>query len=72
MSLTPKQQAVLRFLWSFYLEHSYPPTVREIGEAFAIPNPNGVVCHLKALEAKGRIQRVENISRGIKLVVQGG
>src|SRR5438034_7586991 len=28
----------------------FGPTVREIGDGFEIKSPNGVMCHLKALE----------------------
>ena len=45
----------------------YGPTVREIGENFDISSPNGVMCHLKALEKKGLITREPNMSRAIQL-----
>jgi len=48
----------------------YGPTVREIGTAFKIRSPNGVVCHLKALERKGLITRGKNMSRAIELVAE--
>jgi repressor LexA len=41
--------------------------VREIGDHFAISSPNGVMCHLKALEKKGLIHRSPNKSRAIEL-----
>ena len=43
------------------------PTVREIGEQFGIKSPNGVMCHLRALERKGLIRRSPNKSRAIEL-----
>ena len=67
--LTAKQRLVLRFIWDYKIENGWPPTVREIGKHFGINSPNGVVCHLKALEEKGRIVRSENISRGIRLLI---
>jgi len=48
----------------------FGPTVREIGQAFKIRSPNGVVCHLKALERKGLITRGKNMSRAIELVME--
>ncbi|HID77167.1 MAG TPA: transcriptional repressor LexA, partial [Planctomycetaceae bacterium] len=45
----------------------YGPTVREIGRQFGIQSPNGVVCHLKALEKKGLIRREPHMSRAIQL-----
>src|SRR5438132_8921874 len=35
-----------------------PPAIRDICEEFGISSPNGVMCHLKALEKKGYINRV--------------
>lgn len=32
-----------------------PATIRGIGERFDIKSPNGVMCHLKALEKKGYV-----------------
>lgn len=69
MPLTTRQSEILRFLWSYTLEQGWPPTIREIATHFGIRSPNGVVCHLKALEAKGHIKRSDNISRGIRLCV---
>jgi repressor LexA len=48
----------------------YGPTVREIAEHFGIQSPNGVVCHLKALEKKGFIVREPNMSRAIQLAAE--
>ena len=45
----------------------YGPTVREIGSQFGIRSPNGVMCHLKALERKGLITRESHMSRAIQL-----
>jgi repressor LexA len=42
--------------------------VREIGLGFNIKSPNGVMCHLKALEKKGLIIRQEFSARAIQLV----
>lgn len=69
-SLTERQQEVYRFIRDKIRSRGYGPTVREIGEAFAIRSPNGVVCHLKALEKKGLIRREKNRSRAIELVAE--
>jgi repressor LexA len=65
--LTARQQAVYDLIRSLIVDRGYGPTVREIGEAFAIKSPNGVMCHLKALERKGLITRSPNKSRAIEL-----
>lgn len=66
-ALTERQQAVYQFIRDKIRGRGYGPTVREIGENFAIRSPNGVMCHLKALERKGLIVREPNMSRAIQL-----
>ncbi|MEN0109282.1 MAG: transcriptional repressor LexA [Planctomycetota bacterium] len=66
-SLTPRQREVLDFIRAKIEGRGYGPTVREIGEEFQIASPNGVMCHLKALEKKGLITREPNRSRAIQL-----
>lgn len=46
----------------------YGPTIREIAAAMGIRSPNGVVCHLAALERKGLIRRRPNAVRGIEVL----
>lgn len=68
--LTPRQKEVYDFLRDKILNRGYGPTVREIGDHFGIRSPNGVVCHLKALEKKGMISREANRSRAIRLTAE--
>jgi repressor LexA len=68
--LTDKQRRVYEFIRDKIRHRGYGPTVREIGEAFDIRSPNGVVCHLKALEKKGLISREKNRSRAIELTAE--
>ncbi|TWT55796.1 LexA repressor [Thalassoglobus neptunius] len=65
--LTPRQQAIYEFIKDRIVNRGYGPTVREIGGNFGIKSPNGVMCHLKALEKKGLITREQNMSRAIRL-----
>jgi repressor LexA len=65
--LTAKQKAVYQFIREKIRSRGYGPTVREIGTQFRIASPNGVMCHLKALEKKGLIIREPNMSRAIML-----
>jgi len=65
--LTKRQAAVYDFIRDKIVNRGYGPTVREIGERFGISSPNGVMCHLKALEKKGMIRRSPNKSRAIEL-----
>lgn len=66
-SLTPRQRDIYEFLKDKILNRGYGPTVREIGNEFGIRSPNGVMCHLKALEKKGLITRESHMSRAIQL-----
>jgi repressor LexA len=68
--LTEKQLAIYEFLRDKIRTRGYGPTVREIGTEFGIMSPNGVVCHLKALEKKGMITREPNMSRAIQLAAE--
>ncbi|MCA9050713.1 MAG: hypothetical protein KDA89_18370, partial [Planctomycetaceae bacterium] len=70
MRLTRRQQQVYDFLKSVIHSRGYGPTVREIGAHFGISSPNGVICHLNALEKKGLIKRESNTSRAIQLAGQ--
>ena len=65
--LTKRQKEVYEFIRDKIHSRGYGPTVREIGQKFKISSPNGVMCHLKALEKKGLIDREPNMSRAIQL-----
>lgn len=66
-TLTPRQRAIYDFIKDKIVNRGYGPTVREIGTAFKIKSPNGVMCHLKALEKKGLITRESHMSRAIQI-----
>lgn len=67
-NLTPRQREIYHFIRSKIQGRGYGPTVREIGLEFGIKSPNGVMCHLKALQKKGLIHREPNMSRAIQLL----
>ena len=67
-TLTARQREIFEFLKDKIINRGYGPTVREIGAEFGIRSPNGVMCHLKALEKKGLITRESHMSRAIQLV----
>jgi len=66
--LTERQREIYEFIRNLIRTRGYGPTVREVGTAFDISSPNGVMCHLKALEKKGLIKREQKMSRAIQLV----
>ncbi|MCC6510689.1 MAG: repressor LexA [Pirellulaceae bacterium] len=68
--LTARQQQVYDYIHQKISLRGYGPTVREIGDFLGIKSPNGVMCHLRALERKGMINRSANKSRAIELTSQ--
>jgi SOS-response transcriptional repressor LexA len=55
--LTKTQRAILTFWLDHFRAHQRFPAIREACAKFGIHSPNGIVCHLKALEKKGYLQR---------------
>src|SRR5579884_570922 len=67
-TLTQRQREIYDFIKEKIETRGYGPTVREIGDAFHIQSPNGVMCHLTALVKKGLILRKGKSARAIQLV----
>jgi repressor LexA len=66
-TLTERQRHIYEFICEKIERRGYPPSIREIGDAFRIKSPNGVMCHLKALEKKGLIKRDVKHARAIQI-----
>ena len=64
--LTEKQKQVLDYIIEFQGQNGFPPTIREMGDAFGIGSLRGVTVHLDALVRKGFITR-ERGSRSIHI-----
>ena len=67
-ALTERQREIYDFIRDKIEDFGFPPTIRDIGTAFEIRSPNGVMCHLKALEKKGYITRQGKSARAIQLM----
>lgn len=65
--LTVKQQKILNFIEKHRIEHTYPPTLKEIGEKFNI-TIGTVQDHIYALQKKGFLERKKDIARGFKVI----
>lgn len=63
--LNDRAREILSFIQRFAREKGFPPTIREIGEAFGISSTNGVRYYLNLLEKSGHLTRRGRISRGI-------
>jgi repressor LexA len=68
--LTTRQASVFDFIKDRVQSRGYGPTVREIGEHFHISSPNGVMCHLRALEKKGLLTRVRKHDRAVARAIE--
>lgn len=64
--LTEKQRKILEFIIDFQQNNGFPPTIRELGDAFQIGSLRGVTVHLDALVRKGFMTR-ERTSRSIRV-----
>lgn len=65
--LTDRQIEVLAFLKQFSEQEGLPPSIPEIQRHFGLASPRGVAKHLEALAAKGYLQIVPHLARGIRL-----
>ena len=66
-TLTQRQRRIFDFIRGEIDSNGNAPTIREIADEMGFASPNGVMCHLHALEKKGLINRGSFKSRSIKL-----
>jgi len=69
MPLTPKQERILHYIKNYIIgSGGAAPTIAEIGRQFQMKSPASVHQVLGVLEDAGKITKVPNVSRGIRLV----
>ena len=66
--LTDRQAKILDYIRQVTRVRSYPPSVREIGEAVGLSSSSTVHNHLNQLERRGLIRRDPSKSRTVQLV----
>ena len=66
--LTQTERRVYEYLIDFLAEHTYQPSIREIGREFRIKSTKTVSDILQSLARKGFIERDPSRSRGVRLV----
>jgi repressor LexA len=66
--LTQTERRVYEYLIDFLAEHTYQPSIREIGRQFRIKSTKTVSDVLQSLARKGFIERDPSRSRGVRLV----
>lgn len=68
MSLTPRQQDVLRFIVGYGEANGVPPVMNEIAAAISCRSVNSVFQLLDGLEKRGAVARGEGYWRGVTLL----
>lgn len=68
MSLSERQVKILEFIDTYFQEHNYPPTIREIGKAVGISSTSVVKYNLERLQEKEKLERSKEVSRGLRLI----
>lgn len=66
--LTEIERDVYEYLVDYLRQHTYQPSVREIGGRFGIKSTKTVAAHLQALANKGWVERDPSRSRGVRLL----
>jgi len=66
--LTKLESSVYQYLLDFTAEHTYQPSIRDIGREFQIKSTKTVSDLLQSLAKKGYIERDPARSRGVRLV----
>lgn len=73
MKLTERQAEIYGFVRDFIRANKYPPTRKQIADAFGFASPNAAQEHLLAIEKKGWLRIIgHKMSRGLTLVPHGG
>lgn len=68
INLTEIEGRILDFMVHYLRTNTYQPSIREIGERFAIKSTKTVSEHLQALADKGYLERDPSRSRGVKIL----
>jgi repressor LexA len=67
-TLSPRQQDILDYIKKHIRTKSYPPSVREIGQAVGLSSSSTVHAHLRQLEQNGYIHRDPTKPRAIEIL----
>jgi SOS-response transcriptional repressor LexA len=68
--LSNKQLRIYKFLENYIASNKEAPTMAEIGRQFQLRSSQSVYAILVAIENQGLIERVPNVARGIRLVIE--
>ena len=71
IKLSEKEKMILDFMKKQIDENGYPPSVREICKAVGLSSTSTVHGYLEKLHKKGAIQKVDNKTRALKVLIGG-
>lgn len=66
--LTARQKQFLGFIEEFIVEHSFPPSIREIQAHFGLASTKGVKDHIDRLVEYGYLRRMDGAARALEVV----
>jgi len=67
LELTDRQEQVLDWIREYIAINRIPPTRAELAQAFGWKSTNAADQHIRALHARGAIELIAGIARGIVL-----
>jgi repressor LexA len=67
-ALSKIERRILNYLVDYLKEHTYQPSIREIGKRYGIKSTKTVSEHLQSLADKGYIERDSSRSRGVRIL----
>ena len=70
-NITSRQSQVLKYIYKSISDSGYPPTLADIREELVVSSNQAVLDLLKILEAKGYIEKVEGMARGLRILDKG-
>lgn len=65
-NLNKRSKAILEFIREYYEQNGIGPTSREIADGCSLSSTSVVAYHMDILEKSGHVERIPNISRGIR------
>ena len=68
ISLTPRQEKLLRLIENIQATRGYTPSLQELAQAMNISSLQGIKDHLAALERKGYVRRTPGRRRAIEVL----
>ena len=67
--MTPRHKECLDFIGAFWADKGYAPSYDEIRNALGAKSKSSIAALVVKLEERGYIQRMPNLARSIRLVV---